>query len=90
MWEFLEKFVADHSGALLILLLFFILVVTLIILVPQLLRANLKKAEMQHQEHLKALEQGLSVPNEDERARFAARTAMLRSEERRVGKECRL
>jgi hypothetical protein len=33
--------------------------------------------EMQHLEHLKALEQGMSLPPPDESARLAGRTAML-------------
>jgi len=59
------------------LALFTILVITLIILVPQLLRAHLRKVEMQHAEHMRALERGLAVPPEDEPSRAAGRTAML-------------
>lgn len=73
----MKTFVETHSGELTILLLFIIVVVTLIILVPQLLRAHLRKAELQHEEHLRALENGLPVPPTDERFRVAGRTAML-------------
>lgn len=72
-----KTFLETHSDALMILVLFFILVVTLIILVPQLLKAHLRKTEMLHQERLKALENGHALPQEDDRARVAGRTAML-------------
>jgi hypothetical protein len=70
-------FLERHSGELMILVLFMILVLTLIILVPQLLRAHLRKVEMQHDENLKALERGLAIPPSDEASRAAGRTAML-------------
>jgi hypothetical protein len=70
-------FLERHSGELIILVLFILLVITLIVLVPQLLRAHLRKVEMQHQENMKALEQGLSVATADEASRAAGRTAML-------------
>ena len=70
-------FLERHSHELMILVLFIILVLTLIILVPQLLRAHLRKVEMQHAENLKALEQGLAIPPVDEASRAAGRTAML-------------
>jgi hypothetical protein len=66
-----------YSGEIMILVVFVLVMVTLIILVPQLLRAHLRKAEMQHSERLKALEQGLLLPPPDEPARAAGRTAML-------------
>jgi hypothetical protein len=66
-----------HSGELTILVLFLIVVITLIILVPQLLRSHLRKVEMQHLEHMRALEQGLPAPSVDEPSRLAGRTAML-------------
>jgi hypothetical protein len=74
----LEKgFLDSYSGGLLILIMFVILVATLIVLVPQLLRAHLRKSEMTHLEHLKAIESGKGMPAEDDRARVAGRTAML-------------
>ncbi len=69
--------VERHSGELMLLVLFAMLVGTLIVLVPQLLRAHLRKAEMQHTENLRALEQGMSLPDPNESARMAGRTAML-------------
>jgi hypothetical protein len=65
------------SGDVMILIMLAILVVTLIILVPQLLRAQLKKAELLHEENMRALENGQEVPPVDERSRTAGRTAML-------------
>jgi hypothetical protein len=73
----MEALFETHSRELLILVLSVLLLTTLIILVPQLLRAHLRKAEMQHAEHLRALEQGQSVPPSDEASRAAGRTAML-------------
>jgi hypothetical protein len=66
-----------HSGELTILVLFTILIATLIVLVPQLVRAHLHKVEMQHQEHMHALEQGQKLAPIDEPSRLAGRTAML-------------
>jgi hypothetical protein len=73
----LEKFLETHSGELMILVLFLLVVGTLIIVVPQLLRSHLRKAEMQHQEHMKALEQGQPLPLPDESTIAAGHTAML-------------
>src|SRR5271166_3311575 len=73
----MELFLEKHSGELMILITFALLVLTLIVLVPQLLRANLRKSEMAHLEHLRAIEAGLPLPPADESARQAGRTAML-------------
>ena len=67
----------QHSGELLILVLLAILMTTLIIIVPQLLRAHLRRSEMVHQEHMRALENGLPVENIDDASVAAGRTAML-------------
>ena len=75
--ELIRGFIKDHSGEMLILLLALLVVVTLIIVVPQLLRANMRKLEMQHEQRLRALERGIPLAAEDERARFAGRTAVL-------------
>jgi hypothetical protein len=72
-----NAFVEAHSGELLILVLFLVLVIGLVILVPQLLRAHLRKAEMLHVEHMRAIEQGQVVPADDQASRAAGRTAML-------------
>jgi hypothetical protein len=66
-----------YSGEIMILVVFILLVTTLMVLVPQLLKAHLRKAEMQHTEHLKALEQGVLLEPPDEPARAAGRTAIL-------------
>src|SRR5580658_1255102 len=70
-------FLTDHRGELLILILTILLLVALLILVPQLLRANLRKAEMLHLEQMRAIESGQPTTREDERTRVAGRTAML-------------
>src|SRR6516164_256481 len=69
--------VEDITGDWMILIMLAIVVGTLIILVPQLLRAHLKKVEMLHEENMRALENGQEVPPVDERSRTAGRTAML-------------
>jgi hypothetical protein len=70
-------FWSAHSGEIMILVLFALVVLSLLILVPQLLRAHMRKAEMVHDEHLKALEHGLVIQPPDEPAKAAGRTAML-------------
>jgi hypothetical protein len=72
-----DAFLKSYSGELMILVLFILVVTTLMVLVPQLLRANLRKSEMAHVEHMKALEQGILIPSNDESSRAAGRTAML-------------
>ena len=72
-----KTFLEANIGPIVILVLFAILVATLMVIVPQLLRANLRKVELQHAENLKALEQGLGINPGDERSRVAGRTAML-------------
>lgn len=73
----INEFIKDHSGELLILLLACVIVSTLLVVLPQLLRANMRKNEMLHEERLKSLEKGLPLPLDDDRARLAGRTAML-------------
>jgi hypothetical protein len=60
-----------------ILLLSVLVIGCLLIVVPQLLRAHHRVQEMQHEEHMRALEQGLPPPPPDERSRAAGRTAAL-------------
>ena len=73
-WElFLEK----HSGELMILLLSALLLFTLLIVVPQLLRSHRRVQEMLHEEHMRALEQGQTLPPRDVRSLAAGRTAAL-------------
>lgn len=66
-----------YHTELMILVVLTIVVTTLIVLVPQLLRAHLRKSEMQHQENMRALEVGQPILPVDERARVAGRTALL-------------
>jgi hypothetical protein len=66
-----------HSGELMILVLSILVLLTLIVLVPQLLRSHQRRLEMQHAEHMRALEQGQVVPPMDEPSKAAGRTAML-------------
>lgn len=73
----LNDFLAQHHGEILILVLTALLFIELLIIVPQLLRAHLRKAEMLHTEQMKALEKGIPCSREDERSRVAGRTAML-------------
>jgi hypothetical protein len=71
------SFVKDHSGELVILSLAFLVLITLLIVLPQLLRMNVRKNEMLHEERLKSIDKGLPMPPDDDRARFAGRIAML-------------
>jgi hypothetical protein len=72
----MDEFLKQHSGELTILLLCAMLCLTLLVLVPHLLRAHLKTMEMKHEEHMRALEQGMRIPG-DERSLLAGRTALL-------------
>src|SRR5687768_3815491 len=73
----MEMFLEKHSGEVVIVLLCLIVVGTLIVLVPQLLKAHMRKAEMAHLERMRALENGLPVSADDDRARVAGRMALL-------------
>jgi hypothetical protein len=73
----MELFLEKHSGELVIVVLCLLLLATLIVIVPQLLRSHMRKAEMLHLEHMKALDNGVSLPLEDDRARVAGRMALL-------------
>ncbi len=76
MFDF-DEFIKAHSNELLILTILCVLVVTLLIALPQLLRANLKKAEWWHEERVKAIDKGLPMPADDDRSRVAGRIALL-------------
>ena len=73
----LDSFLEKHSGEVLIFVLALVLSTVLLIVVPQLLRHNHKLNEMRHAEHLRALEQGQSLPPLDVKGRMAGRTAAL-------------
>lgn len=67
----------EHSGELVMIIIVALLLLTLLIAIPQVLRANMRKAEMFHLERLKSIEKGLPAYVDDERSRQAGRTAML-------------
>lgn len=73
----MEELFTTFRAELTILMLMLLVMGALVILVPQLLRASLRKAEMLHLEHLKAIERGQTVPVDDDRNRMAARLAIL-------------
>ena len=66
-----------YSREFTIITLVLILVGTLIVIVPQLLKAHLRKSEMIHVEHIKALENGEKLPIIDDRPRLAGRLTLL-------------
>lgn len=66
-----------HSREMTLLILIGFVLGTLMVLVPQLLRAHLRKMDMLHLEHLKSLEAGHRIPSIDDRARLAGRLALL-------------
>jgi hypothetical protein len=72
-----DGFFRTYSGELVILFVFVLTVATLIVLVPQLLKTHLRKVEMAHIEHLKALEQGLVLARPEESSNAAGRTTTL-------------
>ncbi len=77
-WEiFWTRVLKDHSGELLILTITILVLLTLMIILPQLLRSTLRKAELRNQERLKSLERDLPLPNDDDRSRVAGRTAVV-------------
>ena len=73
----MDDMLKQHSGELTILILSSLVLLTLLVLAPQLLRSHLKVVEIQHAEHMKALEKGISVRILDDRSLFAGRTALL-------------
>lgn len=73
----MPEYLSVFSGGLLILILFALVVLSLIILVPQLLRAQQRRLEMDHAERMLALEKGQQMPPVDEASRMAGRTTLL-------------
>lgn len=73
----MDDILQAYHSELMILVVLTIIVLTLIVLVPQLLRAHVRKAEMQHLENMRALENGQSIIPVDERTRMAGRTVLL-------------
>ncbi len=74
---FTEVFWEKHSSEIMILLLTAMVLGTLLILTPRLLRAHHQALELQHVEHMRALEQGQPLPERDDRSLAAGRTATL-------------
>jgi hypothetical protein len=72
-----RSFVEAHSSELAILVLSGLVLGTLLLLVPRLLRARMQALEMEHQERMKALEQGMQPALHDSRSVAAGRTAFL-------------
>jgi hypothetical protein len=73
----MEHFLEQHSGEMTILFMGMLVALTLLILVPQLLKSQQNALQMRHTEAMRALEQGLLLPNTDDNIRFAGRTAAL-------------
>jgi hypothetical protein len=67
----------QHSNELMILILSGMVLGTLLVLVPQLLRAHQRGLDYQHEENMRALGQGHSLPPPDFLGRAAGRTASL-------------
>ncbi len=73
----MDLFLEKHAGEIAIVILCVLVLGTLMVLVPQLLKSHMRKAEMLHLEHMKALDNGAIVPVEDDRARVAGRMALM-------------
>src|SRR5262245_20232808 len=71
----MEPFLERHSTELMTLVLAAMVLGTLLVIVPQLLRAHHRAMEMQHAEHLRALEAGQTPTPYDVRSRSAGRAA---------------
>jgi hypothetical protein len=72
-----REFLEQHSGELTILVLAAMILLTLLIVAPQLLRAHQRALDLQHEEQMRALEQGEMMPRTDDRSKYAGRTAAL-------------
>jgi hypothetical protein len=71
------SFLETHIRELTILVLSALVLGTVLLLVPRLLRVRLQWLQMQHDEHMKALEQGIVTTRPDDRSVAAGRTAFL-------------
>lgn len=76
MFDF-DEFIKVHSGEIMILAMLLMVMITLLISLPQLLRANLQKAQWWHDVRLKSVEKGVPIPADDDRTRTAGRIALL-------------
>lgn len=77
MEPIVQQLLKDHVGGVTILVLCLLVMGTLLVLVPQLLKSRQRQLEMIHLEHMRALEQGLPIPQTDERSHLAGRVAVL-------------
>ncbi len=75
--EAARDFLDAYSNQLMMLALCAMLLVAALVLVPQVLRMRQRINEMQHEEQMRALEQGQILPRNDERSTYAGRTAAL-------------
>jgi hypothetical protein len=73
----MEQYLETYANELMIILLTAMVLGTLLVVVPQLLRAHQKTAEIRHAEFLRAMEQGQPAPADDIRSRAAGRTTAL-------------
>jgi hypothetical protein len=73
----MDPLMEQHSGELTILVLAVMVLGTLLLIVPQLLRAHWHSQEMLHAERMRALEQGMALPQSDDLSVLAGRTAFL-------------
>jgi hypothetical protein len=73
----MDPFLQQHSGELTILILGAMVLGSLLLLVPQLLKSQLRAMELRHEEHIRTLDQGLQPQRMDDHSVFAGRTAML-------------
>lgn len=73
----MENIIDLHSKEITLIILIVLVMGTLIVIVPQLLRAHVRKLEMMHAENVRSLEGGIKLPIVDDRARLAGRLALL-------------
>src|SRR5262245_53076386 len=73
----MDPLMEQHSGELTILVLAVMVLGTLLLIVPQLLRVHWHSQEMLHAERMRALEQGMALPQSDDLSVLAGRTAFL-------------
>ncbi|MBM3995713.1 MAG: hypothetical protein FJ303_16420 [Planctomycetes bacterium] len=72
-----NEFFKEHNSELMILALAVLILGTLTWVLPQLISMNIRKTELWHEERVRAIEKGLPLPMDDDRAALAARIALL-------------
>ena len=75
--ELPKDFLEAYSNQIMMLVICAMVLAALLVLVPQILRARQRHNELQHEEQMRALEQGQVLPRPDDRSRYAGRTAAL-------------